>query len=56
MCRWSIACRRCSNYISILDFTTGFNVLGGDNQKTRQESFKFFNLVRLTLEITVRPL
>ena len=28
---WSIACRRCSNYIFILDLTSGFNVLGKDN-------------------------
>ena len=36
-CSWSIACRRCSNYILILDLTHGFNGLGKDNLKTRRE-------------------
>ena len=48
---WSIACRRCSNYIFILDLTPGFNEMGKDNCKTRWESFKFWDLVRLILEI-----
>ena len=30
-CSWSIACRRCSNYIFILNLTPGFNGLGKDN-------------------------
>ena len=38
---WSIACRRCSNYIFILDLTPGFIGLGKDNCKTRREVFKF---------------
>ena len=50
-CSWSIACRRCSNYIFILDLKTGFNGLGKDNCKTRRESFKFCDLVCLILEI-----
>ena len=50
-CSWSIARRRCSNYIFILDLTPGFNGLGKDNCKTRRESFKFCDLVRLILEI-----
>ena len=39
------------NYISILNLTPGFNVLGKDNCKTRRETFKFGNLVWLILEI-----
>ena len=52
-CSWSIACRRCSNYIFVLDVTPGFNGLGKDNCKTRQDTFKFWDLVRLTLDFTV---
>ena len=44
------AARRCSNYIFILDSTPGFSVLGKDNCKMRQESFKFGVLVHLILE------
>ena len=44
-------CRRCSNYMFILDLITGFNGLGKDNCKTRPESFKFCDLVRLILKI-----
>ena len=50
-CSWSIACRRCSNYIFILNLTSGFNGLSKDNYKTRRETFKFWDLVRLILEI-----
>ena len=46
-----ITCRRCSNYIFILDLTPGFNELGKDNCKTRQETFEFWNLVSLMIEI-----
>ena len=49
-CSWSIACRRCSNYIFILNLTPGFNGLGKDNYKMRREAFKFWDLVRLILE------
>ena len=42
-CSWSIACRRCSNYIFILNWTHGFNRLGKDNCKTRGETFKFWD-------------
>ena len=45
------ACRRCSNYIFILDLTHDFIGLGKDNCSTRREKFKFDDLVRLTLEI-----
>ena len=41
----------CSNYIFILDLTPGSNGLGRDNCKTRRESFKFWGLVRLSLEV-----
>ena len=37
-CSWSIACRRCSNYIFILDLTPGFNEMGKDSCKTRRET------------------
>ena len=47
---WSIACRRCSNYIFILNLTPGFNGLGKDNCKTRLETFVFWDWVRLILE------
>ena len=49
-CSWSIACRRCSNYIFILNLTPGFNGLGKDNNKMRREAFKFWGLVFLILE------
>ena len=48
-CSWSIACRRCSNYIFTLDLTPGFNLLHKDNCKTRRETFKFCDLVCLIL-------
>ena len=35
-------CRRCSNYIFILDLTPGFNGLGKNNCKTRREWFSSF--------------
>ena len=44
-CSWSIACRRCSNYIFILHLTLGFNILRKDNCKPRRETFKFGALV-----------
>ena len=47
---YSIACRRCSNYIFILDLTSGFKGFGKDSRKTVQESFKCWDLVRLILE------
>ena len=50
-CSWSIACRRCSNYIFILYLTPGFNRLGKDKWKTRRESFNFWDSVWLILEI-----
>ena len=50
-CSWSIACRRCPNYIFILDLTPGFMGLGKDNCKTRRETIKFGDLVRLMLDI-----
>ena len=54
-CSWSIACRRCSNYIFILNLTPGFNGLGKYNYKMRREAFKFWDCVQLILE-TVRYL
>ena len=50
-CSWSIACWCCSNYIFILDLTTGFNILHNYNCKNRQKTFKFLDLVWLILEI-----
>ena len=49
-CSWSIACRRCSNYIFILDLTPGFKGFGKDSGKTLRDSFKCWDLVRLILE------
>ena len=49
-CSWSIACRRCSNYIFILDLTPGFKGWGKDNYRMRRETFKFWDLVPLILE------
>ena len=40
-----------SNCIFIIDLITGFNGLGKDNIKTRKESFQFYDLVCLILEI-----
>ena len=50
-CSRSIACRRCSNYIFILDLTPDFIGLGKDNCTASRETFKFGDLVRLILEI-----
>ena len=41
---------RCSNYIFILDFTSGFKGFGKDSRKTVWESFKCWDLVPLILE------
>ena len=48
----SDAYRRCSNYIFILDLTPGFDGLEKDNCKTRRETFEFWYLVQLLLEIS----
>ena len=42
---------RCSNYISILDFTPGFNKSHKDNCKARRETFKSWDLMSLIWEI-----
>ena len=49
-CSWSIVCRRCSNYIFILNLTPGFNGLGKGNYKMRRDAFNFLDLVRLILD------
>ena len=49
-CSRSIACRRCSNYIFILDLTSGFTGFAKDSRKTVREYFKCWVLVRLILE------
>ena len=51
MCSWNIACRRCSNYIFILDLTPDFNGLGKDNCKMRRKTLKFWDLVCLILDV-----
>ena len=43
--------QRCSNYIFILSLTPLFNEFYRDNGKTKRESFKFWDFVRLILEI-----
>ena len=50
-CSCSIACRRCSNYIFILDLTLDFNGLGQDKCKMRWETVKCWDSVRLILEV-----
>ena len=50
-CSRSTACRRYSNFIFILDLTHGFNGLGKDNRKTRRETYKFGDSVRLILDV-----
>ena len=47
-CLW---CRWCSNYIFILDLIPCFIGIGKDNWKTRLETFKFWDLMWLILEI-----
>ena len=44
-----LACRRCSNYIFILNLTPAFNGRSEDNCKRIQETSKFWDLVRLIL-------
>ena len=44
-------CRRCSNYIFIVDSIPDFNGLGKDKCKTRQETVKVEYSVRLILDI-----
>ena len=46
-----VGASHCSNYIFILDLTPGFNGLRKGNCKTRRESFKFWDLVCLILDI-----
>ena len=46
-----IACRGCSNYICILDLTPGYNGLGKNSYHMRLETFKFWDLVQLILEV-----
>ena len=50
-CSWSFACLHCFIYIFILDLTPHFSGLDKDNDKTRRETFKFWDLMRLILEI-----
>ena len=47
----SIAYRRYFNNIFILNWTPGFNGLYKDDCQTRQETFRFYDLVRLALEV-----
>ena len=46
-----MACQRCSNYIFILNLMPGFNWLDIGNWKARRETFQFWDLVQLALEI-----
>ena len=43
-------CRRCSNYIFILDSTSGFKGFGKGSRKSVRESFKCWDLVPLILK------
>ena len=51
-CSWSISCWHCSNYNFILNLTPGFNGLDKDKCKTRQKTFKFWDLMCLILEVS----
>ena len=53
ICSWSIACRRCSNYIFILHLSPGFNMLHKDNCKPIREAFQFLDLVSYIRDFTV---
>ena len=46
-----VACRRCSNYIFILDLAFSFIGLDKNNYKTRRATFEFGDLVRPILDI-----
>ena len=52
--QWMVVCsivyRHCSNYIFILDVTSGFKGFGKDCRKTVWETFKCWDKVRLILE------
>ena len=50
-CSWSIACRRCTNYIFILNYTPGFSILHKGDCKTRRATFKFWNIRDFTLYV-----
>ena len=53
--RWDVvgstACRRCSNYIFILDLTPGFNIWHKDNCMARRQTFQFRDLVHFIKEV-----
>ena len=42
-------CRRCSNYIFIIDLAPGLHGLGKDKYNARRETFMFWELVCLIL-------
>ena len=48
---WSITCQHCSNYIFIPDLNTWLQEIAHDNYKMRWETFKFWDLVWLILDI-----
>ena len=50
-CSWSIACRRFSSWVFILDLLPGFNGLGKDNYKTRREKVQLGELVLLISDV-----
>ena len=54
-CSWSIACRRCSNYIFILDLTPGLNALTKTTarQETKHLSFGIVSGAAYTRDFTV---
>ena len=51
-CCWSIACRRCSNYIFILGLTPGFNGLGKELQDKTRSILSFGDIVCLILQVS----
>ena len=48
---FKFVCQHCSNCIVILDLTPGFSGLGKDNCKTERETFEFWDLVWLILDV-----
>ena len=49
-CSRSIACRRCSSYIFILDLTPGCNGLAKTTVRLEGKPFKFWDVLRFILE------
>ena len=51
---WRIACRRCSNYIFILDLIPGFYGLGKDKSKSKSKNFFIYSRY-IVKQVTLAP-